>query len=552
MRAHHRIRLIACASAVSLLAIGCSSSSSKQSSDTTVKARTYEGAQVTTDKGAVVGTVESATRSFLGIPFAAPPVGDLRWAPPQPAAAWTTPLQATAPGNACVQNVSASYGKASVGIAEDCLYLNVHTPATSTTQRPVMVWFHGGGYTGGMGADYDGRSLAKDNGIIVVTVNYRLGVFGFLATSGLNATSSTKTSGNYGIEDQRAALQWVQHNIAAFGGDPKRVAIAGESAGGGSVCSHLVSPESAGLFHAAIQESGTCSNALATPTLASATTAGDGFAATLGCTGTGADQATCLRGKSADALRDAGGGGSTGGATPIPLRPIVDGKVIPSQPYDLLRSGKFNKVPVISGYNLTEGSTFVYLAYQVKGNQVTPEGYADAVKNLLAGSPRSVDEIVAQYPPSKYKTPSDAVAAARTDSSVCGLNATTELFAAKVPTYAYMFADTTLPFLGGKPDTLTIGVGHGMEMQYLFKSQGIPLVKTLDPGFSAAQLKVSDAMAGFWSAFVTSGVPGTQAGVTWPKYTTSAEKRLVFNPDAPTTDTFDANAHNCSFWLRTS
>jgi para-nitrobenzyl esterase len=207
---------------------------------------------------------------------------------------------------------------------------------------------------------------------------------------------------------------------------------------------------------------------------------------------------------------------------------------------------------VISGYNLTEGSTFVYLAYQVKGKEVTPDGYADAVKSLLAGSPRSVNEIVAQYPPSKYKTPSDAVAAARTDSSVCGLNATTELFAAKVPTYAYVFADTTLPFLGGKPDTLTIGVGHGMEMQYLFKSQGIPLVKTLDPGFTPAQLKVSNEMGGFWSAFVTSGVPGTQAGVTWPRYTTGAEKRLVFNPDGPATDTFDANAHNCSFWLQKS
>ena len=185
------------------------------------------GAEVTTDKGVVVGTVDATTRSFLGIPYAAPPVGDGRWAPPKPAAAWTQPRDATNLGDACAQNVNTSFGTPTVDVSEDCLFLNVYTPTTKTAKRPVMVWFHGGGYTGGQGGDYDGRPFAKDHDAIVVTVNYRLGVFGFLATSGLSAGASPHTSGNYGIEDQQAALKWVHDNIAAFGGDPKKVTITG-------------------------------------------------------------------------------------------------------------------------------------------------------------------------------------------------------------------------------------------------------------------------------------------------------------------------------------
>jgi para-nitrobenzyl esterase len=243
--------------------------------------------------------------------------------------------------------VNTSFGTPKVGVAEDCLFLNIYTPTTSTAKRPVMVWFHGGGYTGGQGGDYDGRPFVKNHDAIVVTVNYRRGVFGFLATSGLSATESSHTSGNYGIEDQQAALQWIHDNIAEFGGDPKRVTITGQSAGAGSVCFQTVAPKSKGLFSAAILMSGNCAyRATPTPNLQQSESAGDSFAASIGCVGTDAVAAACLRSKPVGELLKAAGGSSTGGATALPLGPIVDGEFVPKDPGILISTGHFNRVPI--------------------------------------------------------------------------------------------------------------------------------------------------------------------------------------------------------------
>jgi para-nitrobenzyl esterase len=546
-----RLRNVGTGAMVVILALGgaasCSSDDDEAATTTTVDARTYEGAEVRTPRGPLVGTVEESSRSFLGIPYAAAPTGDRRWAPPGPAPSWRSPRAATELGAACEQRVSASYGEPSVAVSEDCLFLNVHAPASAQGKRPVMVWFHGGGYTGGMGGDYDGRNLAADEDLVVVTVNYRLGVFGFLATSGLTASADSEASGNYGIQDQRAALEWVQENIAAFGGDADRVAIVGESAGAGSVCVHLLSPQSRGLFQAAIMESGTCVTHQPALTLDAAEEEGDAFAAGVGCAGTDASAAACLRDKPAAVLRDAGGGGSTGGATALPLRPIVDGAVLPDQPATLIDDGKVNDVPLISGFNSDEGSTFVYLAYELKGNPVTAEGYRDAVDNLFDDR-IDIDDVVEHYPAADFRTPSNALAAARSDQSICRIMTGTRRFAGVIPTYTYEFADRDTPFLGGKPETLDMGAGHGFELQYLFGSQGIPLVRTIPTPFNDRQRVVARSLTGYWKAFMRDGDPGTGGGPDWPRFDPEDGRRLVFGSDASTVRAVPDDEHQCGFW----
>ncbi|HEV2783772.1 MAG TPA: carboxylesterase family protein, partial [Actinophytocola sp.] len=231
-----------------------------------------------TDRGPVRGVVAGDYRLFQGIPFAAPPVGELRWRPPQPPAPWRDPLDATAPRGACAQ--PGSFGRPET-FNEDCLYLNVTTPRRAGHRLPVMVWIHGGSYTTGSGAIYDARKLAVEGGVVVVTINYRLGPLGFLALPALTGEQPGIQSGNYGIEDQQAALRWVRRNAAAFGGDPGNVTIFGESAGSGSVCAHLVSPTAAGLFHRAIGQSYSCAWPVATG--AAAESAGTAFAGRVGC-----------------------------------------------------------------------------------------------------------------------------------------------------------------------------------------------------------------------------------------------------------------------------
>jgi para-nitrobenzyl esterase len=226
--------------------VGCSPERSAQPEELT-------GAIVRTDSGPVHGTVTNEHRIFSAIPYAAAPVGELRWRPPQPPEPWSTPRDATKPGARCPQLPSAEFGSPG-SVNEDCLSLNVTTPwpADPDRQKPVMVWIHGGGFFGGAGSDYDARRLAVGGDIVVVTVNYRLGLLGFLGHPNLG------DSGNFGLQDQQAALRWVRRNAAAFGGDPNTVTLFGESAGAWSTCVHLASPTAAGLFHRAVVQSGSC------------------------------------------------------------------------------------------------------------------------------------------------------------------------------------------------------------------------------------------------------------------------------------------------------
>ncbi|HEX9484730.1 MAG TPA: carboxylesterase family protein, partial [Gemmatimonadaceae bacterium] len=330
--------------------------------------------RVTIDAGTIEGRVDSASRILLfeGIPYAAPPVGALRWRPPGNAASWQGVRRADMLGHNCVQlQPFSDIDPFAAGISEDCLYLNVWTQAT-TGRRPVMVWIHGGGFFAGFGGEerHNGSVLAE-KGAVVVTINYRLGPFGFLAHPALTAESPWHASGNYGIMDQIAALQWVQRNIARFGGDPSRVTIFGESAGGSSVGTLVASPLAKGLFHRAILESGTGTD-YAGMQRDSAEKIGVRVARELGVAGTGANAATHLREMSADSVLAASR--RTAGSGSVIHRPNIDGYVLKAPVDSTILLGKANLVPVIVGTNAAEPASAFGAPSRAFARLVTAQG----------------------------------------------------------------------------------------------------------------------------------------------------------------------------------
>src|SRR2546421_7421473 len=291
---------------------------------------------VRTESGAVRGSETGGVQGFLGIPYAAPPTGDLRWRPPQPAPRWQGIRDTVSYGNRCPAAASTNGPRSE---NEDCLFLNVQRPTDvhSGQKLPVYFWIHGGGLQNGSSNQHDGSLIVQRTGVVVVTINYRLGVFGFLAHPGLTAEAGQ--AGNYGLLDQQAALRWVHRNIAAFGGDPDQVTIGGESAGGWSICAHLSAPGSAGMFAAAMIQSGSC----VSQTLAQAEANGTAAGQALGCT-----DAACLRAVPAARLVD----------TTINARFVSGVPALPENPDTAVRAGRFARVPLVIGANLDEGRTF--------------------------------------------------------------------------------------------------------------------------------------------------------------------------------------------------
>jgi len=339
--------------------------------------------QIKTANGTVQGVTEaSGIQSFKGIPFAKPPVGDLRWKAPQPADNWTGVRKTDHFGpQAMQQHLYSDMIFRSDGKSEDCLYLNVWTPAkTGKEKLPVLVYFYGGGFRTGDGSEgrYDGESMAK-KGIVALTVNYRLGVFGFMAHPELTKESPNHASGNYGLMDQHAALQWVKKNIAAFGGDPEKVTIAGESAGSMSVSAQMASPLSKGLFRGAIAESGALLGNLSPTPLAVAEQAGVAFAAKIK-----AASLADLRKISADSLLKWGANGRFGCT--------VDGYFLPQQPQEIFAAGKQMHVALLAGWNSAEGD---YKGILGKNVAATPENYKAALERLYPGKGA---EVLQQYP----------------------------------------------------------------------------------------------------------------------------------------------------------
>lgn len=345
--------------------------------------------QVQTANGVVEGrgVQRSGVRIFRGIPFAQPPTGDLRWREPQPVQNWKGIRQAVEFGPRCMQApIFDDMRFRSNGMGEDCLYLNVWTPAKSNRERlPVLVYFYGGGFVSGDSSEprYDGESMAG-KGIVVVTVNYRLGAFGFIAHPELTRESPHKASGNYGLLDQNAALRWVQQNIASFGGDPKRVTIGGESAGSVSVSAQMASPLSKKLIAGAIGESGAITGTLSAIPLAKGEEQGSKFAASLG-----AQSIAALRAMTAEQILEAASKGGWASVGRFSL--TIDGYFLPVDPSTIYATGKQASVPLLAGWNSEE------LGWQalLGRDEPTPENYKKAVEKLY---PARAGEVLKHYP----------------------------------------------------------------------------------------------------------------------------------------------------------
>jgi para-nitrobenzyl esterase len=495
-----------------------------------------DGAVVRTDGGEVRGTVGTDHRTFQGIPYAAPPVGPLRWQSPQPASGWDGVRDATRPASACPQSAGLLGDAASVD--EDCLYLNVTTPRRRAGGKlPVMVWVHGGGYYSGSGTLYGPERLAVEGGVVVVTLNYRLGVFGFLDHPSLGAGS-----GDYGLEDQQAALRWVHRNAAAFGGDANNVTLFGESAGGVSTCAQLASPAAAGLFQRAIIQSGPCALTTQWPypegnwvprPRAAAAQQGTDLAARLGCQ----DPATavaCLRGKPVPALLDASDGGQGYGPA------YGAGGVLPLSPAEALATGRFNRVPVIQGTTRDEHRMFVAALEVFTGQPVTAAGYPAEVEGVL-GKDRAAT-VLSHYPLADYGSPSEALAAVWTDYSwSCTALATDRLLSAAVPTYAYEFADRTAPWAADMPaPSFPTGAFHASELQYLFDDAQFPGPAT------AEQRRLSSTMIRYWTRFARTGNPNGEGTPTWHRFDTGHQRVRSLGGASQAVDL--DREHQCGLW----
>jgi para-nitrobenzyl esterase len=483
--------------------------------------------------GAVRGLANGAVDEFVGIPYAAPPVGALRWQPPQPPASWPGVRDATAFAPHCPQPAS-PFGQAST--SEDCLYLNVYTPGGHHrgARYPVMVWIHGGALVTGESNDYDPAALVAD-GVTVVTINYRLGALGFLAHPAL--ADGQGQSGDYGLMDQQAALRWVQRNIASFGGNPRNVTIFGESAGGLSTLSQVASPQARGLFQRAIVESG--SYDLTQASLATAEAAGEAFAANAGCA---SQTAACLRSLPVSTIL-ANENTGTGG-----YMPNIDSEVLPESLGTAFATGNFNRVQIINGTNHDEWRLFVALS-ELEGNPVTAANYQPMISSTL-GVPAAVASVIsAEYPLSAYPSPSVALGALGTDAIfACPALTIDQSVSRYVPTYAYEFNDENAPQNFLPPVSFPYGAAHASELQYLFT-----LSTAVFPGtLSAQQRQLAAIMKGYWTGFANRGFPasfGASFGASfWPRFNDLTQEIQSLAPPAPQTETDFATEHNCAFW----
>ena len=530
-RGSTRIAAIILAAAALAACSTAAASSSGVTTETAVAAQAASGGPVAvTGTGLVRGTVAGATDQFLGIPYAAPPVGALRWAPPQPAAHWSGIRPATSFAPHCPQSAS-PFGLAST--SEDCLFLNVFRPARGPAHRPVMVWIHGGALVTGESDGYDPANLAR-RGVVVVTINYRLGALGFLAEGAL-AAQPGGPAGNYGLMDQQAALRWVHRNIARFGGDPHNVTIFGESAGGLSVLSQVVSPGARGLFQRAIVESG--AYALTEQPLARAEQAGAAFAAKTGCAkDTDAETAACLRGLPVATIL--ANQNATG------YQPDLDGTVLTQSIGTALASGQFSRVPIINGSNHDEWRLFVALDTLTGQPPVTAANYVTSISNEL-GLPASVaQQVASEYPVSSFPSAPEAMGAAGTDGVFACPALAVDLDAAKfVPVHAYEFSDENAPERFLPPLGFPYGAAHASEIQYLFD-----IAAAIPGSLTAGQQKLAMAMRTYWTGMALLGTPNLPAVPFWPAFRAGSQQMISLVPPQPQATRGFAAAHHCAFW----
>ena len=495
-----------------------------------------------TESGLASGTMVNGVNEFLGIPYAIPPVGKLRWTPPKPFGFFKNGLlRATKFGSECTQPDGSG--------SEDCLYLNVYTPANEGRDLlpfggrglPVMVWIHGGALVSGGGDIYDPSALVR-KGVIVVTINYRLGLLGFFAQAALD--SEGHEAGNYGLMDQQLALRWVRHNVAGFGGDPNRVTIFGESAGGQSVYAQLASPTAKHLFRGAIAESGSyvefqdyfddiVTLAVAETTGTALVPSGAAIASSVGCPG---QQASCLRAVPAPTMVS---------VEVSTLYPFVDGTLLTQTITQAFASGQFNQVPVISGTNHDEWRIFVAEQYALGNLLATLAEYENA--ELALWGPLLAPTLDVLYPdsPANSLDGPEALGASGTDGIfACPARNADMLLSQFVNTYTYEFNDQNAPPSQASIPGLTFPLGayHSAELQYLFVLGGTPA--PLD----AAQQQLSDTMVTYWTQFAKNLNPNAPGAPVWSLYDGGTDEFQSLIPPTPTVEATFAADHKCDFW----
>jgi para-nitrobenzyl esterase len=477
---------------------------------------------ITVASGTLRGTrVGKGIRSFLGIPYAKPPLGELRWKPPQPAEGWNGTREATQFGKRCAQIASATLQNEE-SQDEDCLYLNVWSPSDAK-DLPVMFWIHGGGNVNGSASEpvpfvksgvfYDGTKLAE-HGVVVVTINYRLGLFGFFDHAALGTEGA-----NQGLRDQRAALAWVAENAAAFGGDADNVTIFGESAGSYDVCAHVASPLSRGAFHKAISQSGGCT--ARQTSAAEAEQQAEAFATAVGCAGEGA--LACLRGKTAAELL----------AVPSDFGPNVDGAFLPDQPRALYDRGEIAKVPYMLGSNTDEGTLFA------QATMIADQAAYDAALASAFGA-SSAPAVAELYPASEFSAgkPNPFHAAYARAVGDARLVCTTHDAAARAlkagaKVYAYNF-DIPAP-IGD------LGATHGAELTSVFGTS--PAFTAGSPGLAS-----SEQIQRYWTRFAKTGDPNGEGDPVWPPLAVASDQRA--NLALTTTTVTDFRREECAFWAK--
>ncbi|MFJ4934182.1 carboxylesterase/lipase family protein [Streptomyces pseudovenezuelae] len=467
-----------------------------------------------TRQGLLEGLTAGGVTIYQGIPYAAPPVGPLRWQPPAAPPTRTSTRTAAEPGPACAQPEVADS-------AEDCLYLNVTTPADGADRkapRPVVVWLHGGAFSSGSGDQYDATRMARQGDVTVVTVNSRLGALGFFAHPDL------PDSGAFGLQDQQAALRWVRDNAAAFGGDPGNVTLMGESSGGASVCAQLASPKAAGLFHRAVIQSGSClqnwpKNTLAPGDPAATYFAPQGELAAKGRGALGCRSLKCLRAKPVKDVLSLNGRFH---------QPAYGTSVLPQSPARALAAGHVHRVPVLQGNTRDEHRLFTAL-FTLDG-PMTAADYRRLLTETYGR--RQAARIARVYSPGAM--PALAWAEVGTDRSwVCPTLAADRLLARHVPVYSYEFADRHPPAPDLHPD-FPLGAYHSAELPYLFGMGDLQL--------NGGQSALSRRMIAAWTTFARAGTPGDN----WPPfpYTQQLARHALSGVDA-------AAEHHCAFWSRT-
>lgn len=476
---------------------------------------------VQSQQGAIEGVLKDGYFQYKGIPYAQPPINNLRWQPPVEATNRKDVLKADHFGNTCATKLTLG-GFGPTSDSEDCLYLNVYTPAginkKDSAKLPVMVWIPGGGLGSGSGNEYNPVELIADN-VIVVTMNYRLGMFGFFSHPAL-AHEGHRTI-NYGTMDQQAALSWVNKNIDAFGGDKKNITLFGESAGGHSVLAQMASPAAKGLFQKAIISSGSFS--LVQPTIKESTEIGELVAKNVGCTGMSNEKiAECLRAVPTKTILDKGVNYMT------TAQVVTDGEVMPLSLEEAFRTGQYNQVPVINGFNTNEGSFFAAMMELDSGKPIDKQSYRGGLTAFFGEKDADKLMTIADLPDTKANLGQNYADFFGRAKFICRTPLINNLLAERSAVYSYEFADKTAPQFAKKV-SFPYNAAHTSDLQYIFRDFS-GATGSLNP-LNAKQQVLSSAMVGYWTNFAKNGNPNAEGLPLWTSYTPKQEETLYLSTE---------------------